>query len=51
MILKDQIEALHQRLETLGKFAILNVDMIFNFPSQSPDMLRRDIDTLLSVNC
>ncbi len=36
-------------MDAVGKFAILNVDMIFNFPSQSPDMLRRDIDTLLSV--
>jgi coproporphyrinogen III oxidase-like Fe-S oxidoreductase len=35
--------------DVIGKFAILNVDMIFNFPTQDIDMLHRDIDTLLSI--
>ncbi len=43
---KDMIKRL---MESAGKFAILNVDMIFNFPSQNIDMLRCDIDALLSI--
>lgn len=42
-------DTIKRLMDAVGKFAILNVDMIFNFPSQSFDMLRRDIDTLLSV--
>ncbi len=34
---------------TLGRFGTLNADMIFNFPTQTPAMLDRDLDTLLSV--
>jgi len=34
---------------TLGRFGTLNADMIFNFPTQTPDMLDRDLDTLLAV--
>jgi coproporphyrinogen III oxidase-like Fe-S oxidoreductase len=34
---------------TLGRFGTLNADMIFNFPTQTPEMLERDLDTLLSI--
>jgi coproporphyrinogen III oxidase-like Fe-S oxidoreductase len=33
----------------LGRFDTLNADMIFNFPSQTPEMLERDIDILLGA--
>jgi len=37
------------RLKTyLGVFDTLNADMIFNFPTQTPRMLDRDLDILLS---
>ncbi|MBN1382780.1 MAG: coproporphyrinogen III oxidase family protein [Deltaproteobacteria bacterium] len=34
--------------EILGTFDTLNADMIFNFPSQSDEILDRDLDILLS---
>ena len=34
--------------QTLGRFGTLNADMIFNFPTQTPAMLDRDLDTLLA---
>lgn len=34
-----------------GKFHSLNVDMIFNFPSQTPEILRRDIGLLKETGC
>lgn len=38
-----------QRLEgATGRFATLNVDMIFNLPHQTPEILDRDIDTVLA---
>lgn len=33
----------------LGCFDTLNVDMIFNFPTQTEDILKRDLDTLLKL--
>ena len=36
--------------ETAPHFESLNVDMIFNFPSQTTDMLSRDLDTILRSN-
>lgn len=35
--------------EVMGEFETLNADMIFNFPSQTPDTLRRDLSTLLDI--
>lgn len=32
-----------------GRFPTLNADMIFNFPTQTPDMLERDLDILLRI--
>lgn len=37
--------------EAEGAFHSLNVDMIFNFPSQTPDMLRRDVEMLNESGC
>jgi coproporphyrinogen III oxidase-like Fe-S oxidoreductase len=34
---------------TLGRFGTLNADMIFNFPTQTPEMLDRDLDTLMAL--
>ena len=34
-----------------GRFRTLNVDMIFNFPSQTEDMLRRDLETIKKCRC
>jgi coproporphyrinogen III oxidase-like Fe-S oxidoreductase len=34
---------------TRGRFGTLNADMIFNFPTQTPAMLERDLDTLLQI--
>ncbi|MBS5449943.1 MAG: radical SAM protein [Coriobacteriia bacterium] len=31
-------------------FDLLNVDMIFNFPSQTEDILRKDLETLIEIN-
>lgn len=33
----------------LGRFGTLNADMIFNFPTQTPEMVGHDLDTLLSI--
>jgi coproporphyrinogen III oxidase-like Fe-S oxidoreductase len=35
--------------QTLGRFRTLNADMIFNFPTQTPAMLERDLDRLLEI--
>nr|MBP7527211.1 radical SAM protein [Syntrophorhabdaceae bacterium] len=35
--------------ETMGRFDTLNVDMIFNFPTQTMEMLERDLDILTSL--
>jgi menaquinone C8-methyltransferase len=37
-------------MDIAGEFAMLNVDMIFNFPSQTMDMLHNDIKTLKSIS-
>ena len=43
-------EAIAEKLrQTLGRFGTLNADMIFNFPTQTPAMLERDLDTLLAI--
>lgn len=43
-------EAIRDRLkQVLGQFDTLNADMIFNFPSQSMDILNRDLDVLLEI--
>lgn len=34
---------------TLGRFGTLNADMIFNFPTQTREMVDHDLDTLLAV--
>lgn len=34
---------------TLGRFETLNADMIFNFPTQTAQMLDRDLDILLAL--
>lgn len=45
-------EATLERIkEAQGAFHSLNVDMIFNFPSQTPDMLRRDVEMLNESGC
>ncbi|HVW69939.1 MAG TPA: coproporphyrinogen III oxidase family protein [Steroidobacteraceae bacterium] len=42
--------AIRERLaEANGKFRTLNVDMIFNLPNQSLEMLERDLQTLLEL--
>jgi len=45
-------ETLLDRISSVaGKFHSLNVDMIFNFPSQTPEVLRRDIHMLKETGC
>jgi coproporphyrinogen III oxidase-like Fe-S oxidoreductase len=44
-------EEIRDRLkEVLGRFDTLNADMIFNFPSQRPDSLNRDLDILMDID-
>ncbi len=44
-------EAITARLkETMGYFDTLNVDMIFNFPTQTMEMLERDLDILTGLH-
>jgi menaquinone C8-methyltransferase len=41
-----------ERLQSIaGRFQSLNVDMIFNFPSQTSEMLRRDVRLLAESGC
>ena len=43
-------EAIRDRLkQVLGQFDTLNADMIFNFPTQSMDILNRDLDILMEI--
>ncbi|MHB8910184.1 MAG: coproporphyrinogen III oxidase family protein [Syntrophales bacterium] len=43
-------EAIAEKLrQTLGRFGTLNADMIFNFPTQTPAMLEKDLDALLAI--
>jgi coproporphyrinogen III oxidase-like Fe-S oxidoreductase len=43
-------EQIQERLRnTMGRFETLNADMIFNFPTQTPEMLNRDLDILMSI--
>ena len=43
-------EAIAERLQaTLGHFDTLNADMIFNFSSQTPEILDRDLDILAGM--
>ncbi len=43
-------EEIRDRLKgVLGRFDTLNADMIFNFPSQRPDSLNRDLDILMDI--
>jgi coproporphyrinogen III oxidase-like Fe-S oxidoreductase len=45
-------EVIQQRLKSIaGRFHSLNVDMIFNFPSQTTEMLRRDVELLRESGC
>lgn len=45
-------QTLFQRIESVaGKFQSLNVDMIFNFPSQTPEILMNDIRILKETGC
>ena len=40
-------DAILERLKAMeGRFHSLNADMIFNFPSQTPEMLKRDIELI-----
>lgn len=42
-------EDIHERIKWVaGRFHSLNVDMIFNFPSQTEEMLHRDVEMLKS---
>jgi len=41
-----------ERLRSIeGRFHSMNVDMIFNFPSQTPEMLERDVELLRASGC
>ncbi len=43
-------EEIARRLgETMGRFDTLNVDMIFNFPAQTMEMLERDLEVLTGL--
>lgn len=45
-------QTLFDRIESVaGAFHSLNVDMIFNFPSQTPEILLRDIEMLKETGC
>jgi coproporphyrinogen III oxidase-like Fe-S oxidoreductase len=45
-------EKIAERLRAMqGVFHSLNVDMIFNFPSQTEEIVRRDVATLKSTGC
>ncbi|MHB8108656.1 MAG: coproporphyrinogen III oxidase family protein, partial [Syntrophorhabdaceae bacterium] len=36
--------------DTMGRFDTLNIDMIFNFPTQTMKMLERDLEILMSLS-
>lgn len=43
-------EEIKERLaEIMGLFRTVNIDMIFNFPSQTEDSLRRDLDVIREI--
>ena len=45
-------EQIMERLASVdGVFHSLNVDMIFNFPSQTPEKLRRDLEIITECGC
>ena len=44
-------EILGRLKDVAGTFHSLNVDMIFNFPSQTPEMLARDVEMLVESGC
>ena len=44
-------EILERIASVAGRFHSLNVDMIFNFPSQTEAMLRRDVELLAASGC
>ena len=44
-------EILERIAEAEGYFDLLNVDMIFNFPSQTEEILRTDLQKLVEVGC
>ncbi len=45
-------EQILERLKAIeGAFHSVNVDMIFNFPSQTPESLANDIETLKATGC
>lgn len=45
-------QTLFDRINSVaGQFHSLNVDMIFNFPSQTPEILRNDIEMLKATGC
>ena len=44
-------EEIRERIaEAEPYFDLLNVDMIFNFPSQTEEILRKDLETLIEIN-
>jgi coproporphyrinogen III oxidase-like Fe-S oxidoreductase len=45
------MQILSRLQELSGRFTSLNVDMIFNFPSQNPDMLLYDLAAVLESGC
>ncbi|MDZ4168331.1 MAG: coproporphyrinogen III oxidase family protein [Coriobacteriia bacterium] len=45
-------EQIVERLKSIeGTFHSMNVDMIFNFPSQTPEMLANDLEVLKNTGC
>lgn len=45
-------EEIVERLKSIeGAFGSMNVDMIFNFPTQTPEMVKRDIEILKETGC
>ncbi len=44
-------EIVERIAEAKDYFDLLNVDMIFNFPSQTEEILRADLQTLIDVGC
>ncbi len=45
-------EEIVERLKSIeGAFGSMNVDMIFNFPTQTPEMVLRDVEILKETGC
>lgn len=43
-------EQLHNLSKAIGRFPIVNVDLIFNLPGQTESMLRKDLKTISALN-